>query len=141
MEIIIENEVCKSVISDEEIVELEPNGDVSPYAKFFNSSCTGWEKDPEYNMLFLRMCQQRANDMLRARGYIFLNEVYDMLGIPRTKAGQCVGWIYNPKNPVGDNYVDFGIYVEQNQEFVNGYKNAILLDFNVDGNIMDVLND
>ena len=65
-----------------------------------------------------------------------------MLGIHRTKAGNVVGWIYDEKNPVGDNYVDFGIYdihKEQNRDFVNGIERSILLDFNVDGPILDLI--
>lgn len=114
----------------------------SDYARFFDDGCTGWEKDSEYNLMFLRSQQQYANDLLRANGRLFLNEVYDMLGIPRTKAGQVVGWVYNTENPIGDNYVDFGIYDvhrEKVRDFVNGYERTILLDFNVDGNIWDLM--
>ena len=114
----------------------------SIYARFFDDGCTGWTKDPEYNLMFLRDQQRYANDLLKSRGHIFLNEVYDMLGIQRTKAGACVGWIYDEKNPVGDNFVDFGIYdlyKEKNRDFVNGYERTILLDFNVDGNILDLI--
>jgi hypothetical protein len=92
--------------------------------------------------MFLRAQQQYANDKLRANGHLFLNEVYDMLGIPRTKAGQVVGWVYDAENPIGDNYVDFGIYDihrETVRNFVNGYERTILLDFNVDGNIWDLM--
>lgn len=114
----------------------------SDYAKFFDESCFGWAKDPEQNMFFLKRQQDFANETLKAKGHLFLNEVYDMIGIPRTKAGQCVGWIYDEKNPVGDNYVDFGMYdtyKEGCRAFVNGYERSILLDFNVDGNILDLI--
>lgn len=122
-------------------VASDPNT-YSDYARFFDDGCTGWEKDSEYNLMFLRAQQQYANDKLRANGRLFLNEVYDMLGIPRTKAGQVVGWVYNTENPVGDNYVDFGMYDmhrEVVRNFVNGYERTILLDFNVDGNIWDLM--
>ena len=114
----------------------------SPYARFFDDGCKCWEKDPEMNLMFLRAEQNFANDRLKARGYLFLNEVYERLGIPTTKAGQIVGWIYDPENPEhqGDNYVDFGIYDmhrEKARDFVNGYERVILLDFNIDGVIMD----
>lgn len=114
----------------------------SDYARFFDELCPMWEKDPEYNLIFLKAQQNYANDLLRSRGHLFLNEVYDMIGIPRSKAGQVVGWIYDENNPVGDNYVDFGIYDvnrENNRDFVNGYERSILLDFNVDGNIWDLM--
>lgn len=114
----------------------------SPYAKFFDEASPYWEKNAEYNLMFLRQQQNYANDLLRARGRLFLNEVYDMLGIPKTKAGQVVGWVYDPENPIGDNYVDFGIYDisrERTRDFVNGYERVILLDFNVDGNVWETM--
>ena len=117
-----------------------PLNGVSEYAKFFDEVSTNWSKDPEYNLMFLRRQQDWANEKLKATGYLFLNEVYDMLGIPRTQAGQVVGWIYDTKNPNGDNYVDFGIYdvhSEAKRGFVNGVERSILLDFNVDGVIYD----
>ena len=110
----------------------------SPYAKFFDNGNDGWDKDPEVTLMFLRARQNYANDLLKAKGYLFLNDVYDMLDIPRTKAGQVVGWRYNPNNPTGDNYVDFGLYNPYNENarrFVNGDEQVILLDFNVDGDI------
>ena len=111
----------------------------SGYARFFDETCKGHEKDTQYNLLMLRGQQQYANDLLHARGYVFLNDVYDMLGIDRTKEGQIVGWVYNKNNEVGDNFVDFGI-LETNRETEDGsYEPAILLDFNVDGNILDLI--
>lgn len=114
----------------------------SDYARFFDESCPAWQKDPEYNLVFLRAQQQYANDKLIAQGHLFLNEVYDMLGLPRTKAGAIVGWVYDDNNDVGDNFVDFGIYDvhrEKARDFVNGYERSILLDFNVDGVIYDLI--
>ena len=114
----------------------------SDYARFFDESCPAWQNDPEYNLTFLRAQQQYANDLLRANGRLFLNDVYKMLGIDITKAGQVVGWVYDPDCPVGDNFVDFGIYdmsKERVRAFVNGYEPNILLDFNVDGNIWDLM--
>lgn len=114
----------------------------SEFARFFDDGCTGWSKDSEYNLMFLKHQQNHANDMLKAQGYLFLNDVYDMLGIPKTKAGQVVGWIYDEKAPIGDNFVDFGIfdiYNEKARDFVNGYERTILLDFNVDGNILELM--
>ena len=123
------------------INEVGDPSDYSEYARFYDDGNTGWSKNAELNLMFLRRQQDYANEMLKSKGYLFLNEVYDMLGIPRSKAGQVVGWIYDKKNPKGDNYVDFGIYnnKEVNRNFVNGYEPTILLDFNVDGVIYDML--
>ena len=118
----------------------DPNS-YSDYARFFDESCAAWQNDAEYNLTFLKAQQQYANDLLKARGRLFLNEVYRMLGIDETKAGQVVGWVYNPDNPTGDNSVDFGIYNMQRERvraFVNGYEPNILLDFNVDGVIWNL---
>ena len=110
---------------------------VSQYARFFDDNSVYWRKDSEYNMNFLKIQQYYCDHLLRARGHLYLNEVYDVLGIPRTKEGAVVGWIYDEKNPIGDNVVDFGIMNECNSDFINGYKNTALLDFNVDGSILD----
>lgn len=119
-----------------------PTLGASPFAKFFEESCPAWTKDPNYNLLFLRKQQDFANELLKSRGHVFLNEVYDMLGIQRTPEGQAFGWVYDEKNPVGDNYIDFGIYDvtdERKRAFVNGYERNILLDFNVDGEIYNLI--
>ena len=126
----------------EKTIDIADPNTYSEYARFFDDGCLGWEKDSEHNLYFLRAQQQFANDKLRADGYLFLNDVYYMLGIPKTKAGQIVGWVYDDENNSGDNFVDFGIYEvnrERTRAFVNGYERTILLDFNVDGNILDLI--
>lgn len=138
------DEEGNKVVNKEIVSTMNPVTDRSDYAKFFDAASDQFEKDAEYNLLFLRKQQEYANDLLRCRGYVFLNEVYEMLGIQKTKAGQVVGWIYDEKNPTGDNYIDFGIYNfndEANRRFVNGYEYNILLDFNVDGVIYDKVYD
>ena len=124
-----------TVTSTIEVPEI--NHDNSEYARCFDETCIGWTRDPEYNMMFVTQIQNWANDRLQSKGYLYLNEVYEMLGFQRTKAGQVVGWLYNGD---GDNYVDFGIFNikdKQKRRFVNGYEKSIWLDFNVDGNILN----
>ena len=135
-----ENDQCVS--KEEELTVQVGMVDRSLEARFFDDGCTGWTKDPEFNLMFLKDQQRYANDLFKSKGHLFLNEVYDMLGIPRTQAGQVVGWIYDEKNPIGDNFIDFGIYDiadERKRSFVNGYERTILLDFNVDGNILEMI--
>ena len=110
----------------------------SPYAIIFDDGCKGWTKDPELNKFTLLQVQNWANEKLQEKGYLFLNDVYEMLGIPKTKAGHHVGWVYDTKHPNGDNYVDFGlfdIYSERKAAFVNGHERNVIVDFNVDGDI------
>lgn len=135
------NEKGEEEVTKKTVEVANPN-EYSDYARFFDDGCAGWSKDSETNLMFLRRQQDWANEKLKAKGHLFLNEVYDMLGMYRTKAGQVVGWIYDEKNPVGDNFVDFGIYdihKPRNRDFVNGIERTILLDFNVDGNILDLI--
>lgn len=118
---------------NEEVKTVDPNK-WSPYAKIFDEYSENWEKDPELNYLFVQCNQNYANVLLRSRGHLFLNEVYDMLGFERSKAGAVVGWVIGKD---GDNFVDFGIYEAYNSRFVNGMERSIILDFNVDGVIYD----
>lgn len=118
------------------VTTSDPNG-ISQYARFFDEGSSSWSKTPDYNLFFLKSQQNYFNDKLQSYGYVFLNEVYEALGLPRTQAGAVVGWILQKGN---DNYVDFGIYDFDNdrkRQFVNGKERAILLDFNVDGVIFD----
>lgn len=144
-----EKEIEETIVNEDGTVTTEKKTakvmsieDYSKHAKFFDESCVGWTKDPEYNLMFVRDQEKYANILLKTKGHLFVNEVYDLLGIQRTKAGQVEGWIYDDKCPADEKQVDFGIYniySEANRNFVNGYEKTILLDFNVDGNILDMM--
>lgn len=119
--------------------KVAPAGMPSIYARWFDEGSSSWSRQPEYNNLFLNSQQNYANDLLRSRGHLFLNEVYDMLGIPRSKEGAVVGWVISKE---GDNFVDFGVYDGDNprkRRFVNRDERSVLLDFNVDGVIYDLI--
>lgn len=127
---LIEKEFDGGVV-EEEVPTTDDDAPFSPYAAIFDESSNAWEKSSDYNFYFLKVQETHANDLLRSRGHIFLNEVYDMLGLPRTKAGQIVGWVKDTK--VGDGFVDFGLPTVTNGE------RSFLLDFNVDGPIYDLI--
>lgn len=116
---------------------------LSEYADFFDERSDAWEKNAEYNLLFVRAQQQYANDLLRSQGFLFLNDVRKMLGMPPVQAGQIVGWLYDPNDEKRDCYVDFGI-LETHKEAIRdskqAYERVILLDFNVDGDIWSLMN-
>ena len=107
----VENPDKKGKEKNEEVLVVEnPNDAISEYARYFDENTSSeYQKDPEYNLMFLRRQQDYANERLKAKGHLFLNEVYDMLGMARSKAGQIVGWIYDPRNEKTDSYVSFGI--------------------------------
>lgn len=126
-------------------VEKAPDHLYSQYARFFDEANINWDKSPEQNMYFLKMVQNQMNDKLKARGHVFLNEVYDALGFDRSEAGQLVGWVWDKDNTAmeaGDGYIDFGIFDGNDyakRAFVNGDERSILLDFNIDGMIYDLI--
>lgn len=112
------------------------------FSRCFDDGCNGWQKDAEHNLWILTQYQQYANQKLKSVGYLHLNDVYEMLGFPKTKEGTAVGWVYNENNPNLANHVDFGIFnmeKEANRDFVNGYERTVWLDFNVDGVIYDLM--
>lgn len=124
----------------EKVRDVMPHGSI--YARCFDESNPNWERTHMHNQFFLQCQQEYANMKLRSQGHLFLNEVYDMLGMPRSSEGAVVGWIWNPndENHRGDNYVDFGIFEgnrEQGMRFARGWEQSIWLDFNVDGIIYD----
>lgn len=110
---------------------------------FYELSSSEWVDNADFNLMFLKARQAYLNDQLYTRGYVFLNEVLKELGLAETKMGQVVGWVYDkndPDNDASDNYIDFGFLDYTNERcraFIDGYENAILLDFNCDGPILD----
>ena len=120
-------------MSIEEAMSIGTDLGTSPYGFKFDENSASWDRSRDMNVFFLKFTQDYFNDLLHLRGYLFLNEVYDRLGIPRRAIGQCVGWVYDENNPNGDNLVDLDIFNERN----NNDENVFILDPNVDGYILD----
>ena len=120
-------------MSIEEAMSICTDLGTSPYGFKFDENSASWDRSRDMNVFFLKFTQDYFNDLLKLRGYLFLNEVYDRLGIPRRAIGQCVGWIYDENNLNGDNFVDLDIFNERN----NNDENVFILDPNVDGYILD----
>lgn len=140
----------------EKVVVTDQTKSFSPYGRVFDETSKQWTPDPEYNKMFLKAQQEYCNTVLRSKGFLYLNDVYKALGFKETKEGQVAGWIYDEKNPNGDNFVDFGMYdinvdgyhddrtndtiSEERIAFINGITSRTFLDFNVDGNIWEKVN-
>lgn len=103
----------------------------SDYAVYFDKKSRNYETNMDYNRMFLKAQQQFANDKLQARGHIFLNEVLDDLDLPRSPAGQIVGWTTDGP----DGYVNFRILEVERETEDGHHEPALLLDFNVQGDI------
>ena len=121
---------------------VDPNTVHSMYSIVFCEGNTGWTRNAEMNKVFLIQQQNWANDKLKMNGILTLNEVYDMVGAPRTAYGQIAGWVYTDDSSIGDNFVDFGLFDVNNEkacDFINGREKSIILDFNCIGNILDYI--
>lgn len=109
-----------------------------PYAKFFDSASRNWQKDSESNRYFLKLVENELNRRLERNGYVFLNELWNELDIPRTQAGQIVGWTYkHGTKPCTQ--IDLGVTKEFNRRAVNGYENVFIIDPNVEGDVYSLL--
>lgn len=131
-EIEVDPETGKEKKVKKTVMVADPNLQ-SDYAVYFDSKSRNYETNPDYNRMFLKAQQAFANDKLQTHGHLFLNEVLDDLDLPRTPAGQIVGWTKDGP----DGYVNFRI-VEVERETEDGrHEPALLLDFNVEGNIWE----
>lgn len=145
----LEKQKVDKIVTDEkgkekkvkEEIEVPAGQVVSQYARYFDECNPNWTKDPEQNRFLITCVQNMLNDRLRSVGHVFLNEAYEALGFKHSTAGAVVGWVYDPADGK-DNYIDFNIFDDESfskREFVNGYERSILLDFNVDGVIYDLI--
>lgn len=129
----------KAVVAEPEAESgVPPWEEGSIYARYFDESSLQFKRNNEMNLHFLQSQQVYANQLLQTQGHLFLNEVYDCLGIPRSRAGAIVGWVKDH----GDNFISFDLENPDNglhRDFVNGYSEYVRLDFNVDGVIWDII--
>lgn len=119
--------------------KVKTGGGHSPYARIWGQDTTNeWDPQPEYNLAKLRSVQEYGTLVLNSKGHLFLNEIFDELGLDRTPAGAVVGWL-SKKEGGNDGYVDFGVLEDGAKlsflDFATGRENHIMLDFNVDGEI------
>ena len=116
----------------------DPNAS-SDYIKYFTKSNQNWDKNDDFNLNFFECQQHFANDKLRRDGYLVLNDVLESLGFEKTQAGMVVGWVYDLKNPNGDNKVQFTITKVKIPGEDGILEDAYAIDFNVDGNIYPLI--
>lgn len=127
----------------------------SPYAVIFDEHSRYWKRDANYNKLILQCYENTANEMLRARGYLYLYEVYELLGYfyepsndvfdltaEQAEAARHVGWMLDKNGkpyPGCDGRVKFSVLDASNArayDFQRGWDASAVIDFNVDGDIL-----
>lgn len=126
-------------IDDDQTISISPEDlfipdrDLSDYAAFFGKDYSDIlvTDNPEEALHVLKSQEEWANAVLKEQGYIYLQDVYEALGLDKF-APDGVGWCCG----FGDDFVDFGIFNVRNGRAVNGTEPVFLLDFNCDGFIL-----
>lgn len=108
----------------------------SSFGRIFEPNNVNWVHNLEMNRFFIECQKNYANLQLQAKGHVFLNDVYDLLGFDRTSEGAVLGWIRN-KGDEPEKVIDFGLYDAINVHFINGNARGCVLDFHPDGVIFD----
>ena len=82
----------------------------------FDANNHNWENSREYNIAFLMTVERYLNDITRHRGYVYLNEICERLGVQ---------WNPNDENPCIKNdgvnrlaFIQFEILDKPNNSFV-----------------------
>ena len=140
----VEEKILDDVVFTDEPFEYDKMAEsvipeYSPYARIIDETSSVWDPSDDIAELNIHAQLHYMNDLLRTRGYLFLSDVYDALGIPRTPASQVVGWLW--KKGDGDHYVSFGDIEGHRIRFWDDSRRRevanYLLDFNVDGEIVN----
>ena len=146
------NENGEEVNEEKEVLSVGgeiPVMGASQYAVWFDEyNSSQWQRDFRDNENFLLSQRAFFNSKLQAEGFVLLSDVYQALGIRRSKDSLHAGWLRDSK--IGDGYISFGnlepFFIETG-DFVHetgrvskrlsghGY----FLDFNVDGDISDYI--
>ncbi len=138
-EVTDENGEVHKVTEEKKVTAVNPETNI--YTRYFDRGNPDWDDDPDIRRLFLEAKERTANMMLENRGYLLLNDVYKLLGYPATRAGYSVGWLRNDdENPNHHGYVSFGwkdISDSYSRALLNGYEECVILNFNVEGPILD----
>lgn len=140
----VEEKVLNDVVFTDEPFEYDKMAEsvipeYSPYARIVDETSSVWDPSDDITEMNIHAQLHYMNDLLRTRGYVFLSDVYDALGIPRTPASQVVGWLW--KKGDGDHYISFGGIEGHRIQFWDDSRRRTvanyLLDFNVDGEIVN----
>lgn len=126
----------------------------SPYSRLWDENAMEWCANRDIQFLTLRSLENHFNQELNARGVVFLNDVYKALGLPMSKDAALVGWIKDYEKPKmaklaaelgrvpGDGAISFGVFENESpsaRAYLAGDDNRVVLDFNVDGVIYDLI--
>lgn len=120
--------------SDGKVLEPSPADGVSDYARYFTAVTAPhmYSRLMQHNLDHIKLVEKQANIWLKLEGRVFLNKVYEMLGLSETLAGNAVGWEYEG---FGDGHITISVYIKNIRRNGKPPKPTIIVDFNVDGDI------
>lgn len=132
-----ENRVTYTVETDRVTADGLPNA----YARWFTyGESKAAEHNDDYNDMFLENQEAAVNIQFKARQFLFLNDVYELLGYDKTVEGQSVGWVYDRYDDGnGSRFISFGkqrVWRKDSTE-PDGGKWVWMLVFNVEGPIFE----
>lgn len=140
----------KTVTEKQTTYSALSNAPGSMYARYFNKQTSiYYKRNHMYNEDFLKCSYENLNNLLKARGYLFLNEVYQELGMPIVDYGQMAGWIYDPDSRIRPSHSDTDLLDLRIQEVIEPFnpldpdakrENIWMIDPNVEGNILGYIN-
>lgn len=84
-----------------------------------------WQKSLVYNIDFLSLTEHNANELLRAKRHLFVNDILEMMHMDPIQSGQDNGWIYDP---MIEHKIVFTTYT-------TGDNSGIWFELNIDGDI------
>lgn len=127
-----------------ETVEVA-DGKEQVYQRYFTRHNPNWDHSPDNVKFFMLSAQNALNDMLKARahtsptgiGHVTFNEALTEFGfdIPADGSGLVLGWIYDKRNPFGNNYIEVDVTPCKLPGEDGKLEQAYSIVFNVDGDI------
>lgn len=88
--------VSRTVVDDNgkesDILETIQSETSSLHGVWFHESTEYASDDHAYNQRFIQNVEDKMTNKLFATGWLRMNEVCDALGLPRTRAGELLGW-------------------------------------------------
>lgn len=143
----VEDEVTGKKI-EKDFRYMTVDGDMisaSIYSVFFNNTCNGFDEDSRKNNYeYLKSLEHDMNNRLRRKGYLWLSDVYNALGIVPDNYNEAIknsGWI-DPNGKFGylikdtngickyEDKIDFCLNDIELHKYDNNEDSIWLLDFN-----------
>lgn len=122
-----------------------PNGKGNGFVKYITKANPYYSSNKSYFENWANLLQRHLNDKLKAHqigGFctLYLNDVWSDMALGEEVEAIDEGWIYDLRNPFGDNYVQLNCEaVDLPNENTGEFEPAYAVWFNTDGNITEEL--